>query len=78
MERFTQMKILQKHAKYLEITSWICNNDLSAFLRCFMCEDLSDGAPTPFEDRSFCFSLMVIIYRMFVLFFVGKLTFLKI
>lgn len=34
MERFTQMKILQKHAKYLEITSWICNNDLSAFLRC--------------------------------------------
>ena len=34
MERFTQLKILQKYAKYLEITSWICNNDLSAFLRC--------------------------------------------
>lgn len=32
----------------LEIRSWICNNDLSAFLRCFMCEDLSvKGAPTP-------------------------------
>ena len=33
MERFTQMKLLQKRAKYLEITLWICNNDLSAFLR---------------------------------------------
>ena len=40
----------------LEITSWICNNDLSAFLR-VLGKDLSDGAPTPFEDRSFYFVL---------------------
>ena len=25
--------MLQKYAKYLETNSWICNNDLSAFLR---------------------------------------------
>ena len=31
----------------LEINSWICNNDLSAFLR-VLCKDLSiKGAPTP-------------------------------
>jgi hypothetical protein len=49
--------MLQKYAKYLEINSWICNNDLSAFLRYSMYKDLSDGAPTPIEDRSFYFVL---------------------
>lgn len=49
--------MLQKYAKYLEITLWICNNNLSAILRYSMYKDLSDGAPTPIEDRSFYFVL---------------------
>ena len=53
-----------KIAEPLEITSKMCDNtsERSALL----CIGLSDGAPTPFEDRSFVFMLILSIERMFV------------
>lgn len=57
MEIITTGNLCRNAQRYLEIHQKICDNIISAISALVMQKDLSDGAPTPFEDRSFYFFL---------------------